>query len=64
MNQPFEAVDDNTRITGACIVDADRFTGVGLGLPEDFGKDAQEKAGLLERRLSRLELALNLDPLK
>ena len=35
----------------------------GIGLPEVLGNDAQEKADLLERRLSRLEQALGLDPI-
>lgn len=41
------------------LVSADRF---GIALPEDFGKESQEKADLMERRLSRLEHALGLDP--
>ncbi|WP_339479949.1 hypothetical protein [Pseudomonas sp. RL_5y_Pfl2_73] len=34
----------------------------GVSLPADFGEKDQEKAELLERRLSRLERALGLDP--
>jgi len=42
------------------LVAADRF---GIELPKGFGKDAKEKADLLERRLSRLESELGLSPL-
>lgn len=42
------------------LVSVDRF---GIALPEDFGKESQEKADLMERRLSRLEQALGLDPI-
>ncbi|WP_448124155.1 hypothetical protein [Pseudomonas veronii] len=63
MTQPFDVADDQTSIKGAIIVESDRFAVFGAGLPEDFGKDAQEKADLLERRLSRLEQALGLPSL-
>ncbi|WP_415262379.1 hypothetical protein [Pseudomonas chlororaphis] len=63
MNQPFEAAGDDFINNWSIIVDGDRFAGVGLGLPEDCGKNAQAKADLLERRLSRLEKALGLDPI-
>jgi hypothetical protein len=42
------------------LVSAERF---GIALPEDFGKESQEKADLLERRLSRIESALGLSPI-
>lgn len=42
------------------LVSPERF---GIELPEGFGKDAEEKADLLERRLSRLENELGLSPL-
>lgn len=61
MTQPFDVADDQTSIKGAIIVESDRFAVFGAGLPEDFGKDAQEKADLLERRLRRIELALGID---
>jgi hypothetical protein len=35
----------------------------GISLPADFAEKAQEKADLLERRLSRLESALGLSPM-
>ncbi|AJO76501.1 hypothetical protein [Pseudomonas sp. MRSN 12121] len=63
MNQPFEAAGDHFINNWSIIVDGGRFAGIGLGLPEEFGKEAQEKADLLERRLSRLEKALGLDPI-
>ncbi|MNF35831.1 hypothetical protein D3C85_1445980 [compost metagenome] len=63
MNSPYEIADDKFTIKGACIVDAGRFAGVGRGLLEDLGKVSQEKADLLERRLSRLEQAFGLDPI-
>ena len=60
MTQPFDAADDQTSIKGAIIVESDRFAVFGAGLPEGFGEGAQEKAGLLERRLRRIETALGL----
>jgi|GEM_PF-4017811 len=42
------------------LVSAEKF---GIALPKDFGKESQEKADLLERRLSRLEQALGLEPI-
>ena len=36
--------------------------GFGIELPKDFDMDANEKAELLERRLSRVEQALGLEP--
>jgi hypothetical protein len=62
MNQPFEIAEEKPSITGSVIVDAARFAGAGLGLPEDFAKESQEKADLIDRRLSRIEQALNLYP--
>lgn len=60
MNQPFEVSDHETRISGAVIIDAGRFAGIGIGLPDEIAVDAQEKADLLERRLLRIERALGL----
>ncbi|SDS80025.1 hypothetical protein SAMN05216496_2455 [Pseudomonas sp. Z003-0.4C(8344-21)] len=65
MNQPF-AFDDEGRtyvneseiLRGQMIVSA-----AGISLPADFAEKAQEKADLLERRLSRLEQALGLEPI-
>ncbi|RON82434.1 hypothetical protein BK635_13105 [Pseudomonas chlororaphis] len=61
MSQPFEVADEKVTINGATIVSAGRFAVFGEGLPEDFGRDAQEKADLLERRLQRIEAALGFD---
>ncbi|AXJ04904.1 hypothetical protein CFN16_12485 [Pseudomonas fluorescens] len=47
-------------VSSQMLVSAERF---GIALPEDFGKGSQEKADLLERRLSRLEQALGFTPL-
>jgi hypothetical protein len=63
MNQPFEVSDHEARISGAGIIDAGRFAGIGIGLPDELAVDAQEKADLMERRLSRLEAALGLEPI-
>ncbi|WP_025126480.1 hypothetical protein [Pseudomonas sp. PH1b] len=60
MNQPFEVSDRETRISGAVIIDAGRFAGIGIGLPDEIAVDAQEKADLLERRLLRIEHALGI----
>ncbi|MDF2640750.1 MAG: hypothetical protein K0R45_22 [Pseudomonas sp.] len=65
MNQPF-AFDEEGRtyineseiLKGQMIVSA-----AGISLPDDFATKAQEKADLLERRLSRLEQALGLEPI-
>ena len=65
MNQPLEVRNNETRITGAIIIDAGRFAGIGIGigigLPDELAVDAQEKADLIERRLSRIESALGLN---
>jgi hypothetical protein len=42
------------------LVSAEKFR---MALPEDFGKESQEKTDLLERRLSRLEQTLGLAPI-
>ena len=63
MTQSFEASDRETRISGAFIIDAGRFSGFGIGLPEELAVGAQEKADLLERRLSRIESALGFNPI-
>lgn len=47
-------------VASQMLVSAENF---GIALPEDFGKESQEKADLLERRLSRLEQALGFTPL-
>ena len=69
MSQPF-AVTENGQVVfsqvavdDACVSQL-MVSGVGIELPEGWAEHSQEKADLLERRLSRLELALNLDPLK
>lgn len=63
MSKSFEVLDDETFINSAFIVDAGRFAGFGIGLPEEFALGAQEKADMLERRLSRIESALGLNPI-
>lgn len=63
MNKSFEVEDNKARISGVSIVGADRFAGFGVGLPEGFGVESQEKAELLERRLSRLEKEVGLSRL-
>lgn len=61
MNQPFEVGERKTSIQHCVIIDAGRFAGVGIGLPDEFAVGAQEKADLFERRLSRLEEALGFE---
>ncbi|WP_236202458.1 hypothetical protein [Pseudomonas carnis] len=63
MSKSFEVLDDETFINSPFIVDAGRFAGFRTGLPEEFAMGAQEKADLLERRLSRIESALGLNPI-
>jgi len=63
MSQPFEAAGDQFTSRWSIIIDGGRFAGVGIGLPEDCGKNTQSKADLYEHRLSRLEKALGLDPI-
>lgn len=64
MNHPLEMRDREAHITGAVIIDAGRFAGIGVGLPEGISDESQEKADLIERRLLRLETALGLEPVK
>ncbi|CRN01186.1 hypothetical protein [Pseudomonas sp. 34 E 7] len=61
MNHSFEVSERENRINGAIIIDAGRFAGIGIGLSDELAVDAQEKADLLERRLSRLEGALGFE---
>jgi hypothetical protein len=61
MNHSFEVSEGETHINGAIIIDAGRFAGIGIGLPDELAVDAQEKADLIERRLSRLEGVLGLE---
>ena len=68
MSQPFEVTEGGqVVISRAAIDDASvsqfLFSGAGLGLPEDWAQRSQEKADLLERRLSRIESALGLSPI-
>ncbi|WP_146021771.1 MULTISPECIES: hypothetical protein [unclassified Pseudomonas] len=63
MSEPFEVLGDQLINRRSIIIDGDRFAGVGLGLPENCGGNAQVKADLHERRLSRLEKALGLEPI-
>lgn len=60
MSKSFEVLDDETFINSTFIIDAGRFAGLRTGLPEEFAVGAQEKADLLERRLSRIEHALGI----
>ncbi|MBW9244193.1 hypothetical protein [Pseudomonas paracarnis] len=60
MNQPPEVRNNENRITGAIIIDAGRFAGIGIGLSGELAVAAQEKADLLERRLLRIEHALGI----
>lgn len=65
MSQPFAVTEEGVYLNEAAVsspmlVAPAKF---GIGLPEGFGKEAQEKADFLERRLSRLEQALNLGPI-
>lgn len=60
MTQPLEVSDRETRISVAVIIDAGRFAGIGIGLPDELAVDAQEKADLIEHRLSRIEAALGM----
>jgi len=60
MDQYSEICEEGAQVTVHEPVDAERLAGVGLGLPEGFGKKSREIADRLERRLSRLEIALNL----
>ncbi len=63
MNHSFEVSEGETYINGAIIIDAGRFAGIGIGLPDELAVAAQEKADLIERRLSRIESALSLKPI-
>ncbi len=63
MSQPFEVGDLKTNTQSAIIIDGSRFAGFGIDLPERAGEQPQSVADLLERRLSRLEQALGLDPI-
>ncbi|WP_124407330.1 hypothetical protein [Pseudomonas sp. R4-39-08] len=63
MNQPFEVSDRKPRINGEVIIDAGRFAGIGIGLPDELAADAHEKADLIERRLSRIEETIGLGPI-
>jgi hypothetical protein len=66
MSEPFIVNDEGALlISEATIMESQIIcSGVGLGLPEDFGKEAKKQEELLERRLSRIELALGLGPLE
>lgn len=63
MNQPPEVRNNENRITGAIIIDAGRFAGIGIGLSDELAVDAREKADLIERRLSKIEEAIGLGPI-
>ncbi|NWC06582.1 hypothetical protein [Pseudomonas sp. G1002] len=66
MDQPFEVTEDgkvrSVEVgcdTSQVLVSVEKF---GITLPVDIGKDREAKADLLERRLSSLEQALDLNP--
>jgi len=65
MNKPFAITEDGgSLISGVETLRSQLIvSAVGVSLPADFGKKHQEKADLLERRLSRLESELGLSPL-
>lgn len=63
MSHSFEVSERESRINGSIIIDAGRFAGIGVGLSDEFAVDAQEKADLIERRLSKIEEAIGLDPI-
>jgi len=64
MNQPFARTEDGgVFISDAVLKSQAIVSAVGVSLPSDFAEKSQEKADLLERRLSRLEQALGLEPI-
>ncbi len=63
MNQLLEVNGHEKDMKSVVIIEAGRFAGAGHSLPESFGEGSQLVADLLERRLSRLENALGLDPI-
>jgi len=65
MNQPFVTAEDGrTFINESGILQSQMVvSAAGFSLPPDFADKAQEKADLLERRLTRLEKELGLDPI-
>lgn len=64
MSNPFIIQDGNVIIEGAeNSYHLAEFSGVGVGLPSDFGAESQKQADLLERRLCRIESVLGLGPI-
>lgn len=65
MNQPFAVADGGSVFISDAEVRKSQMivSAAGISLPADFAEKAQEKADLLERRLSRLESALGLSPM-
>lgn len=65
MSKPFEVAEDGALTINEAEILGSQFicSGIGLTLPEDFDRQAQEKADLLERRLSRIEATLGLKPM-
>jgi hypothetical protein len=64
MNQPFARTEDGCVFISEAVLKSQMIvSAVGVSLPADFGEKAEEKADLLERRLSRVEHALGLPPL-
>jgi len=65
MSKSFEVAEDGAltineaEILGSQFI----FSDVGLTLSEDFGRQVQEKADLLEHLLSRIESTLGLKPM-
>lgn len=65
MQAPFVVTADGTLCISEAAITESRLIcpGLGLGLSESFGEEAQKQADLLERRLSRIEQTLGLGPI-
>lgn len=65
MNQPFVIAEDGRAFFNESEILKSQMvaSAAGVSLPPDFADKAQEKADLLERRLTRLEKELGLDPI-
>lgn len=62
INDASKAVED-VQVEGLAIRNGECRNMAALGLPPDWGDKLEETAGLLERRLARLEQAMGLQPL-
>lgn len=68
MNQPFGVTEDGQVVVSVAGIDEVStsmrlFSGASIEMPEGWAGRSQEKADLLERRLSRIEAALGMPPL-